>query len=232
MSVLTLSCSLLFFAHSCKSKQDPLPEEDCCALTKLTLALVLFCFSMCGGVCVQVPVSVCETAAMLRWPGFLSIGAFTLQELSPCKEGACAGTSLSLSFLCRRLFSFILSLPLSLSAAAAWVLPAADIEYHLPHTHTLTIDIHTGTNWSCIEHMYTHTHTHAHTHTHTCIYIYIPPSITEKPAVVSHCLSTCPPPACVCAAFTCMVWDYMSSCMSVASPSPTLLCLCPQTGRI
>lgn len=46
MSVPTLSWSLLFFAHSCKSKQDQLPEEDCCALSALTLALVLFCSSV------------------------------------------------------------------------------------------------------------------------------------------------------------------------------------------
>lgn len=59
MSVPTLSWSLLFFAHSCKSKQDPLPEEDCCALT---LALALFC----SGVCVCVCEGVCEAAALLR----------------------------------------------------------------------------------------------------------------------------------------------------------------------
>lgn len=58
---------------------------------------------------------VCKEAAPLRWPCFHSIGAFTRQELSPCKEWNCAGASLSLSFLCRRLFSFILSLSLSLS---------------------------------------------------------------------------------------------------------------------
>lgn len=46
MSVPTLSWSLLFFAHSCKSKQDQLPEEDCCALSALTLAMVLFCSSV------------------------------------------------------------------------------------------------------------------------------------------------------------------------------------------
>lgn len=62
MSVPTLSWSLLFFAHSCKSKQDWLPEEGCCALAALTLAAVLFCFSVCEQVCVCVH----EASALLR----------------------------------------------------------------------------------------------------------------------------------------------------------------------
>lgn len=85
---------------------------------------------------------VCKEAAPLRWPCFHSIGAFTRQELSPCKEWDCAGASLSLSFLCRRLFSFILSLFLSLcssslstSSCRHWIPPP-------PHTQTLKMDIH------------------------------------------------------------------------------------------
>lgn len=142
MSAPTMSSSLLFFAQSFKSKQVPLPVEDCCALAALTLALLLFCPS----VYVSEDVFVCARLLRLRWPCFLSIWAFTLQELSPCKtEGVCAGTSFfCLSFLCRRLLSFIHSLLFS-AAAAAWVLPAVDTECKLQYMHTLQIDTHTGT---------------------------------------------------------------------------------------
>lgn len=137
MSLPTFPSSLLFFAQSFKSKQVLLPVEDCCALAALTLARLLFCSSVYA----SEDVFVCARLLRLRWPCFLSIGAFTLQELSPCKTGVCAGTSLCLSFLCRRLFSFICSLPFSAAAtAAAWVLPAVDTERKLRYMRTLRND--------------------------------------------------------------------------------------------
>lgn len=68
MSVPTLSWSLLFFAHSCKSKQDPASWGGLLC-THAGPGVVLLRREY-EGVCAF------EVAPLLRWPCFLSIGAF------------------------------------------------------------------------------------------------------------------------------------------------------------
>lgn len=84
MSVPTLCWSLLFFAHSHKSKQDLLPEEHGCALM---LALVLFC----SGVCVRERACLCvqdccavEMTLLSFYRGFHSARALALYRGSLC----------------------------------------------------------------------------------------------------------------------------------------------------